>query len=137
MCREEASELSSLLPRLQKEGVSLYAVVHEDVGTQIADFQPYFKGTIFLDSERKFYGPKQRWMFLSAFLRPSVWQSIMRASGKGIKNNLEGEGRLLGGLFVLGPGKQGILYEHREGEFGDHANMTNIIDALITMNPST
>jgi len=36
-------------------------------------------------------------MFLSGFVRPSVWSAVFRANGKGIPGNLEGEGRLLGG----------------------------------------
>jgi len=54
--------------------------------------------------QRRFYGPRERWMFLSGLLRPSVWYAGYRAHGKGIPGNLEGEGRLLGGncirLFV-------------------------------------
>ena len=36
-------------------------------------------------------------MFLSGFVRPSVWMSMYRASQKGVPGNLKGEGRLLGG----------------------------------------
>jgi len=36
-------------------------------------------------------------MFLSGFVRLSVWSAIFRALGKGIPGNFEGEGRLLGG----------------------------------------
>jgi len=128
LCREEARELSSLQPQLAARGVQLHAVVHEKLG--VDEFRPFFSGSIFLDKERVFYGPKQRWMFLSGFVRPSVWMSIRRASQKGVDGNLKGEGRLLGGVFVIGPGEQGVLYEHREAEFGDHANTTAILDAI-------
>jgi len=130
LCREEAQELSSLRPRLEEAGVNLFAVVHEDLGSQVQDFRPFFQGPIFLDSERIFYGPRPRWMFLSGFVRPSVWRAIFRATGKSIENNLEGEGRLLGGVFVIGPGDQGIIFEHRESEWGDHANHSAILEAV-------
>jgi len=130
MCREEALGLSSLRPALDKAGVNLCAVVHEDLGTEVRDFQPFFQGPIYLDEDHVFYGPRPRWMFLSGFVRPSVWKAVFRAKGKNIENNLEGEGRLLGGLFVIGPGDQGILYEHRESEWGDHANHTTILEAV-------
>jgi len=130
MCREEALSLSSLRPRLEEAGVNLCAVVHEDLGSQVQDFRPFFPGAIYLDDERIFYGPRPRWMFLSGIVRPSVWKSIFRVRGKSIENNLEGEGRLLGGVFVIGAGDQGILYEHREMEWGDHANHTSILEAV-------
>lgn len=48
---QEAAELSSLKPQLDKLGVPLYAVVKEDVGTEVQNFRPYFKGEIFLDEK--------------------------------------------------------------------------------------
>ncbi|CAG5130336.1 unnamed protein product, partial [Candidula unifasciata] len=45
----EALGLSSLKPQLDARGVPLYAVVHETLG--VAEFQPFFKGEIFLDKE--------------------------------------------------------------------------------------
>jgi len=135
LCREEARELSSLQPELTSHGVALHGVVHETRG--VDQFRPFFKGDIHLDAERRFYGPKHRWMFISGFLRPSVWMSISRAKGKGVAGNLDGEGRLLGGLFVIGPGDQGILYEYRESEFGDHAPLEEVMAAVKKIKPST
>ncbi|XP_029787898.1 peroxiredoxin-like 2A isoform X2 [Suricata suricatta] len=51
LCREEAADLSSLKPKLDELGVPLYAVVKEQIGTEVKDFQPYFKGEIFLDEK--------------------------------------------------------------------------------------
>lgn len=128
MCREEAQELSSLQPQIDAHGFNLFGIVHEEPG--VDKFRPFFNGPIYLDSERRFYGPKERWMFLSGFIRPSVWSAIFRARGKGIDGNMKGEGRLLGGVFVVGAGDSGVLLEHRESEFGDHANMTAILDVV-------
>jgi hypothetical protein len=38
-------------------------------------------------------------------------------------------------LFVgiIGPKDQGILYEHRERVWGDHSNLTHILDAVSRM----
>ena len=36
----------------------------------------------------------------------------------------------ISGVFVMGPGKQGILFEHREKEFGDAANLTDVLNAV-------
>lgn len=48
---QEAADLSSLKPKLDELGVPLYAVVKEQIKTEVKDFQPYFKGEIFLDEK--------------------------------------------------------------------------------------
>ena len=48
---QEAAELSSLKPKLDELGIPLYAVVKEQIKTEVEDFQPYFKGKIFLDEK--------------------------------------------------------------------------------------
>jgi len=69
-------------------------------------------------------------MGLSGFFRLSVWASFFRARGKDFQGNMKGEGRLLGGVYVIGPGDSGVLFEHRESEFGDHANLTDVMEAV-------
>lgn len=56
--------------------------------------------------QRHFYGPQERWMFLSMFLRVGVWRNLWRAYRRGFGGNLKGEGLVLGGVFVIGPGNQ-------------------------------
>jgi hypothetical protein len=34
---------------------------------------------------------------------------------------------------LIGPKDQGILYEHRERVWGDHSNLTHILDAVSRM----
>uniref|UniRef100_A0A8C7ZP49 Peroxiredoxin-like 2A n=1 Tax=Oryzias sinensis TaxID=183150 RepID=A0A8C7ZP49_9TELE len=126
----EAAELSSLKPQLDQLGVSLYAVVKEDVGTEVQNFRPYFKGEIFLDEKRRFYGPRERKMGLLAFLRIGVWFNGLRAFRKGFLGNVLGEGFVLGGVFVIGRDPQGILLEHREMEFGDKVNISDVLHAV-------
>lgn len=49
---QEAAELSSLKPQLEQLQVPLFAVVKEDVGTEVHNFRTYFKGEeIFLDEK--------------------------------------------------------------------------------------
>ncbi|MBN3285003.1 F213A protein, partial [Polyodon spathula] len=126
---KEASELSSLKPELEHLGVPLYAVVKENVGTEVNQFKPHFKGEVFLDEKRRFYGPHKRRMGVRGLFRLGVLQNFFRAWKKGYQGNVEGEGFLLGGVFVIGKDKQGILLEHQEKEFGDKANITSVIEA--------
>lgn len=49
---QEAAALSSLKPQLEQLQVPLFAVVKEDVGTEVQNFRAYFKGEeIFLDEK--------------------------------------------------------------------------------------
>lgn len=75
-------------------------------------------------------------LYFSGLLRPSVWKSAFRARGKGIEGNLKGEGRLLGGVFVVGPGEQGILLDHKEKEFGDKVDLQAVRDAVLKIKSS-
>ncbi|KAF2982885.1 hypothetical protein EK904_005820 [Melospiza melodia maxima] len=131
----EASELSSLKPQLSKLGVPLYAVVKEKIGTEVEDFQHYFKGEIFLDEKKGFYGPRRRKMMLSGFFRLGVWQNFIRAWRSGYSGNLEGEGFTLGGVYVIGAGTQGVLLEHREKEFGDKVSLPSVLEAAEKIKP--
>ncbi|ESO09853.1 hypothetical protein HELRODRAFT_73106 [Helobdella robusta] len=128
LCREEAAELTKLKQKFNDKNFSLFAVVHELMGVE--EFRNFFDGEVFLDPERKFYGPKERWMSLAGLLRPSVWLSLIRAKRKHVSGNTEGEGRLLGGLFVIGPGDKGILLEHRESEFGNHVDRELLLNVI-------
>uniref|UniRef100_A0AAY4DLF4 Peroxiredoxin-like 2A n=1 Tax=Denticeps clupeoides TaxID=299321 RepID=A0AAY4DLF4_9TELE len=125
----EASELSSLKPQLDELGVPLYAMVKENVDTEVQDFQPFFAGEIFVDKKQCFYGPQQRRMGGLGFVRLGVWQNFMRAWMSGFQGNMKGEGFILGGVFVIGTGNQGILMEHREKEFGDKVNISSVLEA--------
>ncbi|KAB5555852.1 hypothetical protein PHYPO_G00038930 [Pangasianodon hypophthalmus] len=126
----EASELSSLKPQLDEIGVPLYAVVKENISTEIHNFRPYFSGEIFLDEKQFFYSPRQRKMMTLGFTRISVWRNILRAWRKGYQGNTKGEGFILGGLYVIGPENQGILMEHQEKEFGDKADLRSVLQAV-------
>lgn len=127
MCREEAKKLSSLKAQLDAQGVSLYAVVHEPLG--VAGFQPFFDGKVFLDKEKRFYGPVVRKMLWSGFVRLSVISNIIKSKKSGVEGNLKGDGTTLGGVFVIGSGNTGIVLEHREMEFGDFAKTADVLNA--------
>ncbi|CAI5658301.1 unnamed protein product [Oreochromis niloticus] len=54
----------------------------------------------------------------------------VRAFRNGFVGNVLGEGFVLGGVFVIGQGQQGILLEHREIEFGDKVNIEDVLQAV-------
>lgn len=65
-----------------------------------------------LHLQRSFYGPRERRLGLLGFLRLGVWLSGFRAFKKGFLGNLLGEGFILGGVYVIGPGQQVIRSSH-------------------------
>ncbi|MBZ3887744.1 Redox-regulatory protein FAM213A [Sciurus carolinensis] len=121
--------LSSLKPKLDDLGVTLYAVIKEKNGTEMKDFQSYFKGDIILDENKKFSGPQRHKMKFMGFSLLSVWFNFFWAWNGGISRNLEGEGFILGGDFMVEPEKQGILIEHQEKELGDKVNPLSVLEA--------
>ncbi|KAL3876329.1 hypothetical protein ACJMK2_034191 [Sinanodonta woodiana] len=124
----EAQDLSLLKDEMDAHGVRLLAVVHETLG--VSDFKSFFKGDVFLDLDKIFYGPVKRWASLFDLLRFGVLKNGYRVFQKQIPVDLVGEGRLLGGLFVIGPGNQGIIFQYHEKEFGDHASLQDVQDAI-------
>lgn len=51
-------------------------------------------------------------------VKPSVIRNAKAVSARGIKGNMKGEGKLLGGLLVVGAGDSGVAFEHREAVRG-------------------
>jgi len=131
LCREEALELSSLKEDLDSRHVRLSAVVHETPGVEA--FQPYFKGDVYFDEKKHFFGPTERWMPVLGIFRLNSIINIIRSIRKGVDGDLKGEGRLLGGVYVIGPGDQGVIFQHFEMEFGDIVNKTQILEAVNKM----
>ncbi|CAB4070301.1 Peroxiredoxin-like 2A [Lepeophtheirus salmonis] len=106
LCREEALEFMKIKSDLSALDIPLVGIVHEEEGAE-----EFAKRRIMLTGLLNFR------FILKTF---GAWR-------KGVSGNLEGDGSLLGGTFVMGPGSEGVLYEHRETYFGDHVNMTEVL----------
>uniref|UniRef100_A0A914E004 Peroxiredoxin-like 2A n=1 Tax=Acrobeloides nanus TaxID=290746 RepID=A0A914E004_9BILA len=126
-CRKEAKELSSIKDQLDKAGVRFLGVVHETKG--VNEFKPYLAGDVYYDSEKKFFGPKERWLPLwMGFLRFSTYANLYKTKKAGVEGNMEGEGRLLGGVYLIN--KNEMVYGHLEKEWGDNVEIEEILNAL-------
>ena len=66
---------------------------------------------------------------LPGMLRFGVLKSTWTSYRKGFSGNLKGDGTILGSTLVIGPGDQGILFEYRSAEFGDHADPEDVLSA--------
>ncbi|KAI9590882.1 AhpC/TSA antioxidant enzyme-domain-containing protein [Syncephalis fuscata] len=134
-CREEAALIDERRATIEdKLNTRIYVVFHERPGVEefIKEYFPH-PNDVFIDESKGFYkatgGGKLRWGGLSTFLKPSFWSIYQRNKGRKVSGNLKGEGRILGGLYVVKPGDAGIEYEHVESQFGDIASLENIIRA--------
>ena len=72
--------------------------------------------------------------FFAGFFRIGVWKAGLRALRKDIVWDLKGEGRILGGVFVVGPGEQGILLDHVAKDFGDEVDPKDVMTAVEKIN---
>ena len=53
-----------------------------------------------------------------------------RQASSTVEGNLKGDGTLLGGSLVVGPGNQGIIFQHQSRGFGDRAKLEDIVKAI-------
>ena len=82
--------------------------------------------------------PSSQWIYkiegsltlaLGLFRFGTYW-SHWSASSSGIEGNMKGDGTLLGSTLVVGPGEQGILYQHRSREFKDRVDPKEVLEAV-------
>lgn len=133
MCREEATDISSLRPQLDKLHIPLYGILHEEKGAE--QFKQYLKGDLLFDEKKTFYGPTQSRISLLGLFRIQTYTSGYRAYRRGIHGNMKGDGTLLGSTLVVGRSDQGILYEYHSKEFGDNAaDIEKILEAAKKIN---
>ncbi|WJX57943.1 hypothetical protein P8452_43450 [Trifolium repens] len=140
MCRAEAHQLYSRKPIFDSLGIQLFAVLHEDIESEVKDFWPrYWGGVVLLDRSRDFYkalggGKLPKENFLSGFLlNPKALSNFKRAKSMNFEYNFKGEGEIKGGLFIIGSGKNGIAYQFMERNFGDWAPIAEVIEICTQM----
>ena len=111
-------------------GVGLVAVCHEELGA--AEYAGIFGGKVYVNTTREFFGPNFRWFGLMTLFKPSVISSLVSSwrYGHFATSNMLGEGRLLGGLYVVGPGTHGVVYRFDEPQPGVYAPDEEVLRAV-------
>ncbi|KAF8359882.1 hypothetical protein PRIPAC_94877 [Pristionchus pacificus] len=139
----EAEHLSKLKGLLEKAGIRLVVVTHQLKGVDA--FRPYFDGDIYLDTQlfmfiiyrevniinknkkllRTFFGPHERWMPVwMGLMRVKLWWYTLSSMREGLWGDLKGEGRLLGGVFLIA--HDSLVWSYLEKEWGDKPNVQEI-----------
>lgn len=108
-------------------------VTHEAAGAQ--DFSTHLQSNVYINETREFFGPTMRWFPNSGIFRLSVLTSLYSAwkSGAMAGSNMTGEGRLLGGVLLVGKDDTGIVYKYEESQPGDFVNMEELLRAAETI----
>ncbi|OIS95836.1 PREDICTED: uncharacterized protein LOC109235301 [Nicotiana attenuata] len=135
MCRAEAHQLYAKKPIFDALGVQLFAVLHEQIESELKDFWPrYWGGVVLFDKSMAFYkalggGNLLKDRFISGFLfNPRAIANYKRAKAMGVEQNFRGEGEIKGGLFIVGKGKSGVAYQFIERNFGDWAPLAEVFE---------
>ncbi|CAG8582360.1 1161_t:CDS:2 [Funneliformis mosseae] len=143
LCREESMRISSLRELIsEKMGLNMVAIVHENLNNEVEDFnQGFWKGTVYFDKEKSFFsaigGGKIQYAGLTNILKPSVWSNIRRNYKSGVGGNFKGDGRVLGGLYIIKSDTKGeeVIYQYREKVWGDHAPLEEVLKACELVSP--
>lgn len=118
----------------------LVAIVSET--TSIDGFLVHFKGETYLDSGNflKKSALGDRWFgFWTGVFSSSTWARLKAYSSghyqaANVDGDVKGEGRLLGGLLVMGPDSlPGIYFQYEESSWGDHPDKTVLKESVLAL----
>lgn len=139
-----ALEASEKIAEMKSLGAArVVALVKEDIGTEVADFRAgFWSEEVLLDQEKQFYlalggGKENRTytlasflaMFLNPFSSSTVKTAISDAKAKGIDGNLNGEGFVNGGVYVIRQDGK-AAYVCPEESMGDWAPIDDVIEGV-------
>ncbi|KAM9859528.1 prostamide/prostaglandin F synthase [Aulostomus maculatus] len=135
VCRWMAAEISKLEPDLTASGVALVGVGPEELGLKEFKEGGFFKGSIYVDAQKKSYKDLgfKRYTALSvvpAALGKKVRDVSAKASAEGIQGNFSGDLLQSGGLLVVAKGGEKVLLHFIQDSPGDHAPLEDISKAL-------
>lgn len=145
MCREEAREAFLRVDEMKAAGAKrVIALVKEDIGTEVSDFREgWWKEQIFLDGDMRFftalgggaahkpYGGLAAFLAMLAnpFSKTRVKGAFKRADQKGVTGNMNGEGFIAGGVYVVRVDGMSA-YTFLEEDIGDHAPVEDVIEGI-------
>ncbi|GMR42970.1 hypothetical protein PMAYCL1PPCAC_13165, partial [Pristionchus mayeri] len=75
--------------------------------------------------QRTFFGPHERWMPIwIGLMRVRLWWYVVSSMKEGLSGDLRGEGRLLGGVFLIANDE--LVWSYLEKEWGDKPEVEEI-----------
>ncbi|KAG0334431.1 hypothetical protein BG000_008334 [Podila horticola] len=127
-CREEAQIFDEYRSTIEESmSMKMVCIVHEKEGSDIFQ-KEFWHGKVYHDPTKAFYkalgGGHLRTGGWGQLIRPSFWVNFVRNKRSGVKGNFEGDGSILGGLYIVHAGDQGI-----EKVWGDIASAQKVLEA--------
>jgi hypothetical protein len=122
--------------KLKEKGIELAAIVHEELG--VDEFRSGFwpSQPIYLNSDLSFFAAihddrkVKKQSLLSGLFSSDMWRRIRKAKDAGVEGNLKGEGKILGGILLMGKGESGPKWIRTEKSFGNHATNEEILKSI-------
>ncbi|XP_022604026.1 prostamide/prostaglandin F synthase [Seriola dumerili] len=135
VCRWMASEISKLEPDLTASGVALVGIGPEEVGLKEFKERGFFKGSIYVDEQKKSYKDLgfKRYTALSvvpAALGKKVRDITSKASAEGIQGNFSGDLMQSGGMLIVARGGEKVLLHFIQDSPGDNVPLEDISKSL-------
>lgn len=135
VCRWIASEISKLEPNLRASGVALVGVGPEEFGLKEFKEGGFFKGSIYIDEQKKSYKDLgfKRYTAISlvpAALGKKVRDVAAKAKADGIQGNFSGDLLQSGGMLIVAKGGEKVLLHFIQDSPGDHLPLEDISKAL-------
>ncbi|XP_028262010.1 prostamide/prostaglandin F synthase [Parambassis ranga] len=135
VCRWMASEISKLEPDLRASGVALVGVGPEEFGLKEFKEGGYFKGSVYVDEQKKTYKDLgfKRYTAISvvpAALGKKVRDAAAKASAEGIQGNFSGDLLQSGGMLIVAKGGEKVLLHFIQDSPGDLVPLEDITKAL-------
>jgi len=118
----------------------LLGVVKEDIGTELKDFEPFCPNALMLLDDKlevfKVFDATGKHGITFGALLSLMWKGNARKTVSDVPGNLKGEGFKVGGVAVVGPGQQGVLYSCIETFPEAWVDESAILAACAAMKPS-
>jgi len=140
-CRAEIRRLKAIEKKLNDVNCALHCVLKESIEEEVMEFsRDYWKSQerLYLDETKAFFKAvgggivRKSSLFLTLINPVKMYKVVQHFKKIGEnntpKNNLNGEGLIMGGLMVFKRGGE-IVYSHREKEWGDCAPIEEVLEA--------
>ena len=139
-CRAEIRRLKEIEKKLNDMNCELHCVLKESIEEEVMEFiRDFWKSEerLHLDETKAFFravggGVLKRSSLFFTLINPvkmyKIVQNFMSIGERTPRNNLNGEGLIMGGLIVFKRGGE-VVYSHREKEWGDCAPIEKVLEA--------